>query len=61
MKPKCKLIGEDGNVFNLISKASRALEDAGQLKEAEALRQVAFKMTSYNQVLMLIGNYVTIE
>lgn len=26
-KPDCKLIGEDGNVFNLISIASRTLEN----------------------------------
>lgn len=61
MKPKCKLIGENGNVFNLIAKAARALEEAGQLDKAADLKRAAFEMDSYNKVLVLIGNYVEIE
>ena len=28
-KPRCKLIGEDGNIFNLLGLASRTLKEAG--------------------------------
>jgi len=30
MKPKCELIGKDGNVFNIISLVKKALIKAGQ-------------------------------
>ena len=35
MKPKCKLIGEDGNIFNLMSIASKTLKETGMEEEAK--------------------------
>lgn len=36
-KPECALIGEDGNIFNLMGKASRTLKRNGMRKEAEEM------------------------
>ena len=35
MKPKVQLIGQNGNVFNLIALCSRALKEAGQVDNAK--------------------------
>ena len=35
MKPKCKLVGENGNIFNLMGIAARTLKRAGLREEAE--------------------------
>jgi hypothetical protein len=60
MKPTCKLIGEDGNVFNLIGLTSRTLKEAGQRAEAKEFMERAFACHSYDAVLTLIGEYVEI-
>ena len=36
-KPKCKLVGENGNIYNLIGIASRALKSNGQEDEAKEI------------------------
>ena len=37
-KPKCALIGEDGNIFNLMGKASRTLKRNGMRKKETIVR-----------------------
>lgn len=38
MKPTCKLVGENGNIFNLVGIASRALEEINdKMPERERL------------------------
>lgn len=32
-KPKCRLVGEDGNAFAIMGRVTRALKDAGYTKE----------------------------
>ncbi|MBR2885366.1 MAG: hypothetical protein IKB93_11335 [Clostridia bacterium] len=59
-KPKCKLIGEDSNVFNLLARASRTLKDNGMQKEADEMRDRAKTSKSYDEVLCIIGEYVSI-
>jgi hypothetical protein len=59
-KPRCKLIGEDGNVFNIIGLVQRALKSAGQKDEAKEFGKLAFKAKSYNEVLGLAAEYVSI-
>jgi len=60
-KPKCKLIGQNGNIFNLMGLASRALKEAGQ---PEKVREMTEKITtgagSYEEALTIIGKYVEI-
>ena len=60
VKPNCKLIGEDGNVFNLLGKASRMLKDNGQSVEAKEMSERIMDCASYNEALNIIGEYVNI-
>lgn len=58
---KVKLIGEDGNVFNLIGIVSKALKKAGEKELANTFTKEAFSSNSYEEVLNLIGDYVIIQ
>jgi hypothetical protein len=60
-KPVCKLIGQDGNVFNLIGIASKTLERAGLREEAKEMREKCFASSSYSEALNIIGKYVSIK
>ena len=60
-KPKCKLIGEDGNVFSLISLASRALKKAGQKDQATEMEDKCFAAGSYHEAIGIISDYVEIQ
>jgi hypothetical protein len=60
IKPKCKLLGEDGNVFNLIGIAAKTLDKAGQRENADILREQLFNCDTYEDALLLIGKYVEI-
>lgn len=59
-KPECKLIGEDGNIFNLIGIASRTLKRNGMDAEAKEMCDRVFKADSYAMALSIIGDYVDI-
>lgn len=59
-KPYCKLIGEDGNIFNLIGIASRALRQNGMAEEAIEMRDRIRVSDSYDKALCIIGEYVNI-
>lgn len=61
MKPTCKLIGADGNVFAVIGNVSRALKQAGFKEQASEFQHKAFSAHSYEDVLMLADEYVTIR
>ena len=60
MKPKCKLIGEDGNVFNIIGRVSESLKRAGLKTEAVEFQNKAFNSDSYDKVLQLALEYVEV-
>lgn len=59
-KIEVKLIGEDGNIFNLLGIASRALKRNGQRDEAEEMSERVFKSNSYDEALIIISDYVEI-
>ena len=59
-KPKCKLIGTDGNVFVLAGKVSKALRDAGQPDKAQEFEGKLFKCCSYDDALNLMQEYVEV-
>lgn len=61
IKPPCKLIGEDSNVFNLIGKASRSLKKAGMTKESLEMSEKCFQAENYDHVLRIIMEYVEVE
>ena len=60
-KPVVQLVGEDGNVFNLIGICSRALKKAGRVEEAKAMQQRVFSCGSYEEALAIMGEYVEIR
>lgn len=59
-KPDCKLIGEDGNIFNLMGIASRTLRQNGMADEAVEMRDRICASGSYDEALCIIGDYVNI-
>jgi len=60
-KPKCKLVGEDGNVFNLIAIASKTLKRANLGEQAKEMQERVFKSGSYEKALNIIAEYVDIQ
>lgn len=60
-KPKAKLIGADGNVFNLIGIASRSLKRAGQNDKATEMLERVMNSGSYDEALSIIMEYVEVE
>jgi hypothetical protein len=60
-KPKCKLIGEDGNVFSLLGIASKALKKKSLWLEAEEMnRRVMDGAANYEDALAIIMEYVDV-
>lgn len=59
-KPICKLIGENGNIFNLVGIASRTLKKCGSDAAANEMKEKVFTSESYEEALSVIGDYVTI-
>jgi hypothetical protein len=59
-KPECGLIGEDGNVFNLIGKASKALKRAGLEDQAKEMSERIYRCDSYDEALRIITEYVDV-
>jgi hypothetical protein len=60
-KPTARLIGADGNVFNLIGIAARVLKEDGQLEEAKEMTARCFAAQSYDEALSIISGYVEIR
>ena len=60
-KPTVKLIGEDGNVFNIIGLVCRALKVAGEREKAQEFQEQAFQAKSYDEVLAMLDDYVVVE
>ncbi len=61
IKPKCKLIGEDGNIFNLIGIAARSLRKAGLADKATEMSEKVMQSKSYTEALSVIMEYVEVE
>jgi len=60
-KPSVQLTGEDGNVFSIIGRVSRALKKAGQADKAEEFTDKAFDAGSYDEVLRLCMDYCDVR
>ena len=61
-KPDCELIGQDGNIFNLIGVASRTLRRNGMEEQAREMQERIMHgdCPSYDAALGIIGEYVNI-
>lgn len=60
VKPDCPLIGENGNIFNLVGIAARTLKRNGLYEQASEMSEKVFKSGSYEEALGIIGEYVNI-
>ena len=58
-KPTVRLIGEDGNAFLILGRVSKALKQAGLVKEAEEFMKEA-TAGDYAHLLATVGQYVNI-
>lgn len=56
-----QLSGEDGNVFGIIGRVSKALRRAGHNDAAEKFSAEAMNSGSYNEVLQLCMKYVDVH
>ena len=61
-KPDCQLIGEDGNIFNLIGIAARTLRQNGLDEQAKEMQEriMGGECHDYSAALNVIGEYVNI-
>lgn len=61
-KPDCPLIGEDGNIFNLMGVAARTLCENGLDDQAREMKERVMDgdCQSYESALGIIGEYVNI-
>ena len=59
-KPDCPLIGQDGNIFNLMGIAAQTLRRAGLDDQAKEMLDRVRESGSYYQALGVIGEYVNI-
>lgn len=59
-KPLCPLIGQDGNIFNLVGIAARTLREHGLSDQAVEMKDRVFASGSYGEALCIIGEYVNI-
>ena len=58
---KCRLVGENGNVFNLISLVSKCLRSNGFPELEKEFKDYCMNAKSYDEVLMIIQTYVEVE
>ena len=59
-KPDCELIGQDGNIFNLMGIESHTLKQNGMADEAKEMCSRVTSSGSYCEALNIIGEYVNI-
>ncbi len=59
-KPDCALIGQDGNIFNLMGIAFRTLKGKGLGEQAKEMQDRIASSGSYDEALGIIGEYVNI-
>lgn len=60
-KPKAKLVGADGNIFNLMGIATRALKAAGQGDKVSEMLNRIYNSNGYDEALQIIMGYVEVE
>lgn len=62
LKPKAKVIGENGNIFVTLGIAANALKRAGLRKEAQEMTMKVWDdAKSYEEALIIIMEYVEVE
>ena len=60
-KPKMELLGQDGNIFGILGRASRLLKEAGQKDQADEMFRRVTSSGSYEEALRIVSEYVDTE
>ena len=60
-RPKMKLLGEDGNIFAIMGRASLLLKNAGQSDTAKEMCDRVTASQSYSEALSIVSEYVETE
>lgn len=60
-RPKMQLIGQDGNIFAVMGRASRLLKSSGQREKAKEMCDRVTASKSYAEALGIISEYVETE
>ena len=60
VKPDCSLIGQNGNIMNLVGIAGRTLRENGMEQQATEMFNRITQCQSYDSALRIIGDYVNI-
>ena len=60
-RPKMQLIGQDGNIFAIMGRASRLLKSCGQGDKAKEMRDRVMSCDSYQKALSIVSEYVETE
>ena len=61
LRPKMQLIGQDGNIFAIMGRASRLLKNCGQGDKAKEMRDRVMSCDSYQKALSIVSEYVETE
>ena len=61
LRPKMQLIGQDGNIFAVMGRASRLLKSSGQREKAKEMCDRVTASKSYAEALGIISEYVEAE
>ena len=60
-RPKMKLVGQDGNIFAILGRASRLLKKNGQPEQAKEMCDRVYQSGDYYKALDIISEYVETE
>ena len=60
-RPKMKLVGQDGNIFAILGRASRLLKENGQPDQAKEMCDRVYQSGNYYKALNIISEYVETE
>ena len=60
-RPKMQLVGQDGNVFSILARANKLLQENGQEPAAKEMIARVQKSENYYQALHIISEYVETE
>lgn len=60
-RPKMKLVGQDGNIFAILGRASRLLKENGQPQQATEISSRVYQSGDYYKALNIISEYVETE
>ncbi len=60
-KPKCRLVGEDGNIFSILGRVMKVLKESGKPDKAQECSTRVMASGSYDEALKIIIEYVEVE